>query len=164
LAINAVAKVRSIVKKYVIVGEGPERDKLRHLIKSLELEETVQLVGWADDITPYLHDADVALVPSRWEGFGLVAVEALSCGLPIIATDVPGLNEVVNGCPAVWKVSPESVAELVETLFEVHKKLTEGLSVARAARKQAELFTLDNMVGRYYEVYRKILKNYTLQT
>lgn len=71
-----------------IVGQGREEERLRTLVRSLGMERFVEFVGWRDDITPFLSQADALLVPSVYEGYGLVVVEALAAGVPVIATDV----------------------------------------------------------------------------
>lgn len=71
-----------------IVGSGSEEHDLRNQAQILELAGAVSFVGWQDDITPYLSEADLVLVPSRYEGYGLVIVEALTAGVPVLASDV----------------------------------------------------------------------------
>lgn len=71
-----------------IVGEGSARALLEERVRRYGLEGFVDFVGWQSDTTPYLAQADVLLVPSRYEGYGLVIVEALAAGVPVIATDV----------------------------------------------------------------------------
>jgi glycosyltransferase involved in cell wall biosynthesis len=71
-----------------IVGEGSEHESLIQRAKHAGIESRVEFVGWQHDIGRYLARADVVLVPSRYEGYGLVIVEALAAGVPVIATDV----------------------------------------------------------------------------
>lgn len=71
-----------------LVGSGRELGQLKELTHTLGLERYVEFVGWKDDIVPYLAQADAVLVPSEYEGYGMVIVEALAAGVPVIATDV----------------------------------------------------------------------------
>lgn len=71
-----------------VVGEGKEETHLRNVARAKGMERFVEFVGRRDDITPYLKEADAVLVPSVYEGYGLVIVEALASGVPVIATDV----------------------------------------------------------------------------
>lgn len=71
-----------------IVGDGSEKVHVRNLVRKSGMERFVEFVGWRDDIAPFLSQADVLLVPSVYEGYGLVIVEALAAGVPVIATDV----------------------------------------------------------------------------
>lgn len=115
------------------------------------------LWGWSDDIEAHLHATDIQLIPSQWEGFGLVAVEGMSTGLPVVASNVDGLREVLaEPNPSVTLVNhPESVDEWVlairKAIADIHKK--GAVSLAYSSRKQAEKFTLDQMAERYLGVY-----------
>lgn len=90
IALQALADARAAGHDagLTIVGEGKEEALLRALTRSKGLERFVEFVGRRDDITPYLKEADAVLVPSVYEGYGLVIVEALASGVPVIATDV----------------------------------------------------------------------------
>jgi len=155
--IKAVAHLKSDIHKYLIIGEGPERSKLEELIKNNDLVNTVSLLGWVDDIEPYLHKSDLSLIPSLWEGFGLVAVEAFSAGLPVVASDVPGLNEVLNSdeCPSIL-TEKENVNELVNGIRSFQTKINNGVDFRDSAVSCASKFTLDEMVKNYAQVYKNI--------
>src|SRR5690606_23220413 len=104
-SVRAISVLREYVSSYTIIGEGPERKNLERIISDYKLEDVVKLVGWSDSIEPYLSEADIQIIPSLWEGFGLVAVEGMSTGLSIVASNVAGLREVVDPrSPAVTLV------------------------------------------------------------
>lgn len=90
LALDAVAAARKAGHDIglTVVGEGSELEMLKQKARDAGLESRVEFVGWQQDISRYLARADVVLVPSRYEGYGLVIVEALAAGVPVIATDV----------------------------------------------------------------------------
>jgi hypothetical protein len=158
-AIHAIAQLKDEIDRYTIIGEGPERTELEQIVKSEQLESKVQLVGWSDDIEAHLHDADIQLIPSLWEGFGLVAVEGMSTGLPVVASNVDGLREVLDETnPSVTLVDEvESkdawVSAIRKAIADLHSK--GASSLANSSRQQAEKFTLDEMAERYLEVYRQ---------
>ena len=160
-AIIAIAQLRDEVESYAIIGEGSERPRLERLIEDLKLGDKVKLLGWSDDIEAHLHAADIQLIPSLWEGFGLVAVEGMSTGLPVVASNVDGLREVLDeDNPSVILVdSPESVDEWVScirgSVENIHDK---GFnSIATTSRHQAEKFTLEKMADQYLATYRDVL-------
>ncbi|WP_187298768.1 glycosyltransferase family 4 protein [Marinobacter sp. F3R11] len=160
-AIKAVSFLRDQIESYEIIGEGPERAQLEKLIHQEHLHDLVHLVGWSDQIEDYLAKADIQLIPSLWEGFGLVAVEGMSTGLPVVASNVDGLREVLGSQnPAVTLVrdieDPEAWAQAIK--LSIENLNTHGPEhLALASRRQAEKFTLDAMADRYLEVYRSLL-------
>lgn len=156
-AINAIAQLQNEIDTYTIIGEGPERTLLEQIIKNNQLEGKVMLRGWSDDIETHLHAADIQLIPSLWEGFGLVAVEGMSTGLPVVASDVDGLREVLDESnPSVTLVNQaESVDEWAAAIRHAIAIINAQGSVvlANASRQQAEKFTLAQMAERYLDVY-----------
>ena len=156
VALRAIGRLGNRVERYTIVGEGSERGRLETLAKELGLQDKVRLPGYCDDVVPYLHEADLGVVPSRWEGFGLVAVEALSTGLPLVASDVPGLRGVVADCEATVLTPPEDAVELANRLRYAIENLAGSGGVADAARARAECFTIDAMVARYADLYKSL--------
>lgn len=154
--IKALAGLRSVVWQYDIVGEGSERSDLEKLIVELGVQKRVNLVGWTDQIEKHLHNADIQLIPSLWEGFGLVAVEGMSTGLPVVASNVDGLREVLDAeNPAVFLVDETTSEEAWLSRIEacISSLSTNRQKMAEASREQAEKFGLDKMVKAYAEGY-----------
>jgi glycosyltransferase involved in cell wall biosynthesis len=82
----------------MIVGEGEERIGLENLIRDLEVEDNVKLLGIRHDVIGLMKASDILVMPSRFEGLSIAMIEAMACGLPIIASDVPGLETyIVHG-------------------------------------------------------------------
>ena len=160
-AIKALAMLEDNQWSYKIIGEGPERQKLQNLIDELELGKNIELVGWSENIERHLHDADIQLIPSLWEGFGLVAVEGMSTGLPVVASNVDGLREVLDKQnPAVFLVDDyKDSKKFSEKILQCVNKLDNNSQLmSKASRKQAEKFSMDSMVSGYAKVYRKVLE------
>lgn len=157
--LHALGQVSDQFDTYTLVGEGPERTSLESIILQEKLADKVKLVGWSDKIQEHLNASDIQLIPSLWEGFGLVAVEGMSTGLPVIAANVDGLREVLNPKnPAVTLVDePESVEAWVNAInVSVVNLETQGQSVlAQFSRAQAQKFTLERMANNYLKMYRE---------
>lgn len=93
--------MREVTKKYpatglVIVGDGPELLSLKKIAMRFHLDVNVMFEGWKKDLTPYYKTADALILPSFYEGYGMVAVEALAAGCPVIMTDVGCAGDIVK--------------------------------------------------------------------
>jgi glycosyltransferase involved in cell wall biosynthesis len=101
-----------------VAGEGPERAKLEAQVATLGLSGAVELVGWLehDKLPAFLQEIDVFALPSTWEGFGVAAAEASACGLPVVATDVYGIPDVVRPNVTGLLVPPKDPAALAKAL------------------------------------------------
>lgn len=133
----ALRAFRNVVKKFtgtllVIVGDGPEREYLKSLARTYHLQPNVLFEGWQNDLAPYYTGADIFLLTSNYEGFGLSAVEALSAGVPVVMTDVGIAGEIVrqgeNGI-VVSVGNEKRIAEALTRLIvdaELASKLRDG--------------------------------------
>lgn len=157
--IHALSLNKHLFASFTLLGEGPERNKIEKLIQQKQLQNQVKLLGWADRTTleKHLKQADIQLIPSLWEGFGLVAVEGMSTGLPIIASDVEGLREVLgNKNPAVTLVAqPQSPDAWAQALQTTTNRLAAQAPAtwALSARQQAENFSFERMAESYLKAY-----------
>lgn len=155
--LGALTELKGEIESYSIIGEGPERHRLEILISQLGLDDIVYLVGWSESVERYLHASDIQLIPSIWEGFGLVAVEGMSTGIPIIASDVPGLREVLSkdnhGITLV--ANPTSSEDWIYAVRDTINsiKYESSNSIGIELRGYAMQFSLDEMAERYLNVY-----------
>jgi glycosyltransferase involved in cell wall biosynthesis len=99
MLLRAFARVRDRrPARLVILGEGPDRPMLESLVSQLGLEEAVALPGWVANPYPWMAHAGAYVLSSSWEGLPSVLIEALYCGVPIVATDcVSGPREILDG-------------------------------------------------------------------
>jgi glycosyltransferase involved in cell wall biosynthesis len=97
VAMEVFARVRAQVPaRLVLVGDGPDLGKVQRLASALGVADAVVVLGEQDPVMPLLSVADVFLLPSAQESFGLAALEAMACGVPVVASRVGGLSEVVD--------------------------------------------------------------------
>lgn len=102
--------------KFLIIGSGREKDiqALRHLTRKLDIEPSVKFLGHCVDMPKMYNGLDLLLAPSRWEGFGLILVEGMAAGTPIVATDVGAIPDVVVPGETALLVPPSSPQALAE--------------------------------------------------
>lgn len=126
--------------KLIVAGTGPFGDELRRRAEQLGLNDRCYFIGWVDDATAhalYKH-ADVAVVPSTYEPFGIVALEAMAAGTPLVASDVGGLHEIVRHEQNGLKALPGNVGSLAEQIDRMLADRPLAERLARAARAEAE--------------------------
>ena len=127
--------------KLRIAGDGPQRDELEGLVAELGLASTVSFLGRVSDeqLVELYQDSDVTVVPSTsFEGFGLVVLESLACGTPVIATRIGGLPEVLAGLDADLLIPPDDVGALADRLL---RALDGGIPDQSTCRAYAEAFS-----------------------
>jgi N-acetyl-alpha-D-glucosaminyl L-malate synthase BshA len=145
--------------RLILVGDGPDRQACARLVSELELERRVFLLGERDALPELLAPADVFLLTSREESFGLSALEAMSCGVPVVATRAGGIPEVVeDGVSGLLAPvdEPETYAELLRSLL-LDRERARAMG-ERARRQVLERFSRERVVGLYEALYRRILK------
>lgn len=155
ILIEALAMVRdrSIPFQCQLIGEGPSRAFLDGLVGELGLSEEVRFTGVRSDVAALLSGADLFVLPSRYEGFGIVILEAMASGLPVIVSNIEGPAEVVQeGKSGLLFKSGDAcdLAEKVETLL-VNRELSAGF--AKASLHRARDFSIEVMYQAYLDVY-----------
>jgi glycosyltransferase involved in cell wall biosynthesis len=156
--IEAIARLRAeFPVRLEIAGEGPERPALEEEVARLALDEAVEFLGWRSDLEKLFSVWDVFALPSLEEGFGITALEAMAAGLPVVATDVGGLPEVVQHGITGWLVAPRRPGELAERLRDLLTNPVMRHEMGIAGRKRAELnFSADLMVRGIKDIYDRL--------
>ncbi len=141
-----------------IVGDGPERDRLEGLAAELGVADKIEFIGARpnDEMPGLLGGAELAVIPSLMEATSIAALEAMSCGLPIAASAVGGLPEIIDdGVGALFRpADPPALAETVVGLLRrpnLHELGKEG------RRRVVENWSLNRMVQRHTEIYSELL-------
>ncbi|MCS6870512.1 MAG: glycosyltransferase family 4 protein [Anaerolineae bacterium] len=141
---------------YVIVGDGALRESLRAEAEALGIAARVHFAGWRSDAAARMSAFDVFLMPSLWEGFGLATLEAMAAHLPIIASRVSALPEIVVDGITGFLCAPRDVACFAERMAQLlaDRDLAMRLGANGAARLRAE-FSVSKMVERTLAVYQR---------
>ena len=157
--VDVFARVHEVVRsRLLLVGDGPDLADAVALARTLGLGDSVQFLGEQDRVIPLLSAADVFLLPSLQESFGLAALEAMACELPVVASRVGGLPEVVEHGVSGFLHAPDDLDGMAASIVRL---LTDGLVHRRAARASRRIvedrYSSKRIVPMYEAYYREIL-------
>ena len=147
--------------KLVMIGDGPDRGAAEYLVRKYKLAKDVFFLGKQDRVYEKLGVADVFLLPSDHESFGLAALEAMACEVPVVATDVGGLPEVVEqrrgrlSRPAARRRRPPR-----NTSLDILTRADRGREMGKLARINARTkFCSNDIIPMYEAYYERILNS-----
>lgn len=154
LLVRSLAEIRQQAWRCLLVGDGPQADQVDRLIRELHLEQRVERTGWIEpeEVEARMLASDILVMPSRTEGLPVVAVQALACGLAIVASRAGGLAELVrdevNGrlCP------PNDQRCFTEGLLWCLEDSQRLAQLKRASRNMAERYDLQRIAIQYEQV------------
>ncbi len=145
--------------KLLMVGTGPDRCAAEEEISRLGLSDDVHFVGAVAGTSEILACCDLMLLPSENESFGLVALEAMACGVPVIATRAGGIPEVVTDRETGYLEAMGDIDSMSRDAVELLSSPEMHRNFSRAARQRAvDLFDRDAIVDRYEALYQRILE------
>src|SRR5688572_6868304 len=157
-AVRVFARIsREIPARLVLIGDGPERGRVLQTAEEEGIADRVLFLGKQESVAEILSCADLFLLPSATESFGLVALEAMSCGVPVVATRVGGLPEVVPDGEAGFLDAVGDVEAMAEHGVRILKDAEEWRRMSGAARHAAERYSTDRVVPMYESYYRQVL-------
>jgi glycogen(starch) synthase len=161
--LRAVRKLRDrgLPVRLLIAGEGTYAGSLRELARSLRIARAVDFTGFLDraDLVRHYRVADVAVTPSIYEPFGIVALEAMAAGTPLVVSDTGGLGELVEHERSGLKVAPQDVGALTDALTRVLGDRDWARGMAVVGHNQLERrFSWDAITSRTVETYERAVR------
>lgn len=154
--IEAAEKVFKQIKQpviFVIIGDGQERKLYEEMITARQLENKIILAGSINEAINYLKAFDVYAQPSLKEGFGYSVLEAMAAGLPIVASHVGGIPEMIANKENGFLIFPRDVDTLAKKIIELLNNPALGQRFGELARQKTEDFSLTQMIAKTKEVY-----------
>ena len=139
-------------------GDGPKRDELRKLAEATNTTDRVHFLGVRTDVRELVGAADLYVQPSLIEGFGIATVEAMAGGLPVIASAVPGLREVVGDGACFFK--PGDYLDLANLIESLLRNPVLRRQISGRGRERAKLFDVERTAVRYARLYHEIAGRY----
>lgn len=163
---NLIEAAQYLSDDYVVVigGTGPLRESLEQLIKERKLEKKVKLLGFVKDeeVAAYFTACDIFVLPSvqKTEAFGIVQIEAMSCGKPVVATKIPGSGTAWVNAHGIsgLNVTPEKPKEIADAILTITKDRDAYEVYATGARQRFEkMFTKEKMVAGAMGIYERLM-------
>ena len=151
--------VKEVPSKLILVGDGPDRSECERLCRQLNLCDHIKFLGKQDGLVDILNAADVFLIPSQSESFGLDALEAMSCGIPVISSSVGGLPELIKHNETGFIAEIGDIKRMAKYAIDLLTNERKHNLFSENSRKRAvEFFDISIVVPSYEEHYENILK------
>jgi len=166
---RAVKRVQDVIKifhevrkkvpsKLILVGDGPDRSACELLVRELDIQQHVKFLGKQHELVPILSASDLFLMPSQSESFGLSALEAMSCGVPVVSSSVGGLPELQVHGETGYIAEIGDIARMARYAVELLTNDAKyALFSANARNRAVEHFDVHKIVIQYEEHYEKCL-------
>jgi glycosyltransferase involved in cell wall biosynthesis len=159
LGVEALRRLRGrgVDTTLTICGDGPERDALERQVRDADLEDAITFEGWTEpeDLAAHYRRSDLLLVPSRYEPFGIVALEAIASGCPVVAAETGGLPEAVGDCGLL--VPPDDASALADaTERALRSDVRQDLCAAMPAH--VDRHRIDRIATDYLHVLRRVVR------
>lgn len=158
--INAVIKLRNqgIPITFYLAGAGTEKNMLQRMIKDSRYRDDILLVDWVDDVELFLKDADLFVLPSLDEPFGLVILEAMSAGIPILSTKTQGPLEILTEDNAYFLDSPDylEIADKIKIIMQDVERFSKAV---RAKNEFINKYSEKAVIPLYRDLYEKLLSH-----
>jgi L-malate glycosyltransferase len=149
---------RHVRARFVLIGDGPVRAEIERRVAAAGLTGDVVFAGEQQDLVPWLSVADLFLLPSAQESFGLAALEAMACEVPVVASDVGGLPEIIENGLTGFVCPPHAVEMMAERGITLLRDANLRSSIASAAAEMVRTrFCTELVVPLYEDQYREVL-------
>jgi N-acetyl-alpha-D-glucosaminyl L-malate synthase BshA len=160
MVLEVFRRMRSQVgARLVLIGDGPDRPDLERQVADQDLSDVVEFVGEQPDVVAWLSSADVFLLPSSQESFGMAALEAMACEVPVVATRVGGLPEVIEDGVTGFLCDLDDVDGMVDRAVALIREPALRRRIGRAAGEHVRSqFCQESIVPQYESFYREVLE------
>lgn len=159
--IHIFKKLNDVIpSKLLLVGDGPERPMAEALCRELNLCDEIRFVGKQQDMEEIFAIADLFLLPSEYESFGLSALEAMAGGAPVVSTNVGGLPEIITPGENGFMANIGDTGQMAQYAIDILKDENTFKRFKANARKQAENFDITRIVPQYEHLYERLYEGF----
>ena len=140
-----------------IIGDGPDKDKLKRMCVDLCIDNFISFHGTVTETVKYLHKSRLFVLPSLSEGFSNVILEAMACGLPVVAANVGGTPDIIQNGINGLLVEPDSPDQIFDAVMKIINNRDMAKKLGAEARKTVENnFSMEQIADRYISLYRDL--------
>ncbi len=160
MTINAVCAIHDMGYKIdlTLLGDGEDRDKIKEAIQNHHAERFIFTPGSKKNVEDDLRKANIYVSASKTEGLPLSILEAMACGLPVVATDAGGTRDIVHNGENGFLVKVDDTKELQDAILKVIDDKTLRIKFSQASRKIAEIWSAENCTRGYEKVYNATME------
>ena len=157
--VKMAVEVKKIIPEafFLMVGDGPERQSIEELINTYRIRDSFLLTGWVDDPLNYICCFDVAVLLSRWEGFGLVLPEYMIMNKPIVATNADAIPFVLADAGIIVDIDDYKAA--AESVIRLYKDLGLRVCLVKRGKKRVQLFNIERTANEHEILFKEVLKD-----
>lgn len=156
IILRTINNIRDETFKLVIVGDGPNSNEYKKYVKQHKLQTKVIFTGFRKDVSDFYNSADIFFFPSKGEGMPGAIMEAMSFGIPIITSKIPGTIDLVNNKSAIL-VDLSNENQFTVKLKELLNNKTLRRKLSKKSKTQIKEFTWEKVISRYEQLYLNVL-------
>ena len=150
---------KALPARLLLVGDGPDHNKAYELAQELGISDKIEFLGKQSRVVKILCSSDLFLLPSEKESFGLAALEAMACEVPVVASNAGGLSEVIKHGHSGWLAPVGDVDAMIEGAVHILENQARKKLYSENARQRAvTLFNADKIVDDYEAIYKELLE------
>ncbi len=146
-----------IPSKLLLVGDGPDRQAVEHLSRDLNLGEDVRFLGKQETVEEILAISDLFLLPSEYESFGLAALEAMACEVPVVSTDTGGIPEIQLQGVTGFMSKVGDVEDMAANALKILSSAETLNKFKQQAHEQSKKFDIEKILPKYEKYYESVL-------
>ena len=142
--------------KMMFVGDGDLRQKITEYARQNNTENDIIITGWVNNVEKYIPAFDIAILPSKWEGFGLVLIEYMACDKPMIASNVGGIPNIITNNENGFLIEPTNNDELTEKIERIINNKEIQQKFIEKNKEYRKKYDIKNVIRKHEEIFKNI--------
>lgn len=156
---NILKKIYNSNLKLMFIGSGELEPEILSYAKLNNIENDIVITGWVDNVEKYIPAIDIAILPSKWEGFGLVLIEYMACDKPIVASNVGGIPNIIEDGINGYLIDSGDYNELSKKISFLIENNSVSQKFINENKEYRKKYDIKNVVNKHIDIFKKILYN-----